>query len=587
MARARPGNRRPNAESYPRLDRAHSPSLRNWEKPPGPAAKTMTSDAVVDMGWGRLIFGHTFTDQKQIVDLLCEEGPQQRDIAFYLRDPHVILSMAPQQLFLDPSHTYRLWSSHYRQTGPPPQGLRVRRIETRQDAEEIRRIYAARHMVKPTVDFILDKNTQRLRTYLVAESVPDGSIVGAVTGVDHVKAFNDPENGASLWCLAVDPQCQVPGAGNGLVRHLVEHYFARSRQYVDLSVMHDNTEAIGLYESLGFRRVPVFCVKRKNPINEPLFIAPAPDEALNPYAQIIIAEARRRGIHANVLDAEGGYFRLTMGGRSIVCRESLSELTTAIAMSRCDDKQATRRVLIDAGLNVPDQQAAGDGEANRAFLQRHGQIVVKPRRGEQGAGITVGVRTDEELDEAVAYAQQVCDQVVLEQFCEGEDLRVIVIDFRVVAAAVRRPPVITGTGKHTVEQLIEKYNRRRAAATGGESQIPIDSHTRRCVADAGYQLSDIPEYDTTIRLRKAANLHTGGTIHDVTDALHPALAEAAVEAARAIDIPVTGLDFLTPHVDGSAYVIIEANERPGLANHEPAPTAERFIDLLFPHSRAV
>jgi hypothetical protein len=31
-------------------------------------------------------------------------------------------------------------------------------------------------------------------------------------------------------------------------------------------------------------------------------------------------------------------------------------------------------------------------------------------------------------------------------------------------------------------------------------------------------------------------------------------------------------------------VSIEANERPGLANHEPQPTAERFIDLLFPLS---
>jgi hypothetical protein len=30
------------------------------------------------------------------------------------------------------------------------------------------------------------------------------------------------------------------------------------------------------------------------------------------------------------------------------------------------------------------------------------------------------------------------------------------------------------------------------------------------------------------------------------------------------------------------YVIIEANERAGLANHEPQPTAERFVDLLFP-----
>ena len=32
------------------------------------------------------------------------------------------------------------------------------------------------------------------------------------------------------------------------------------------------------------------------------------------------------------------------------------------------------------------------------------------------------------------------------------------------------------------------------------------------------------------------------------------------------------------------YVIIEANERVGLANHEPQPTAQRFIDFLFPES---
>jgi len=40
-------------------------------------------------------------------------------------------------------------------------------------------------------------------------------------------------------------------------------------------------------------------------------------------------------------------------------------------------------------------------------------------------------------------------------------------------------------------------------------------------------------------------------------------------------------------VTGSEYVIIEANERPGLANHQPQPTAEKFVDFLFPHSRIV
>ena len=85
---------------------------------------------------------------------------------------------------------------------------------------------------------------------------------------------------------------------------------------------------------MGFQRIPAFCIKLKNPINEPLFTGLTTDSALNPYAQIIVDEALRRGIAVNVDDAENGFFELTFGGRQIACRESLSELTTAVAMSR-------------------------------------------------------------------------------------------------------------------------------------------------------------------------------------------------------------------------------------------------------------
>ena len=89
-----------------------------------------------------------------------------------------------------------------------------------------------------------------------------------------------------------------------------------------------------------------------------------------------------------------------------------------------------------------------------------------------------------------------------------------------------------------------------------------------------------------MRVRKTANLHTGGTIHDVTARLHPALAEAARRAAEALEIPVVGLDLMVPDVEQPDHVFIEANERPGLANHEPQPTAQRFVDLLFPQTAA-
>jgi GNAT-family acetyltransferase (TIGR03103 family) len=253
-------------------------------------------------------------------------------------------------------------------------------------------------------------------------------------------------------------------------------------------------------------------------------------------------------------------------------------------MSRCDDKATTHRVLRQAGLRVPAQIRAEKDQQALAFLEKHGSVVVKPARGEQGAGISVDVRDADSLRSAMDEARGVCNTIILEEFASGDDLRIVVIGEEVVAAAVRKPAQVIGNGTDTVKTLIEKQSRRRGAATGGESSIPVDRETLRCVAEAGYTLDSVLAENEQLPVRKTANLHTGGTIHDVTDRLHPTLRKAAIDAARAIDIPVTGLDFIVPAVDGPDYVIIEANERPGLANHEPRPTAERFIDLLFPQT---
>ncbi|MCF7983538.1 MAG: N-acetylglutaminylglutamine synthetase [Thiohalocapsa sp.] len=566
-----------------RLKRRRGASLTNWD----PAVRHRDDgqpETVVDCGWGRLIFGQTFHDLEKLARCLQDERPGKRDVALYLRDPHVVLSYAPQDLFLDPSHTFRLWLERYQYSHRRPKGFLVRMLNSQADADAVHRLYASRRMVPPSAEFIWEHRASRVVQCWVAEDEQDGAILGAVNGVDHVEAFGDSEGGASLWALAVDAQAPYPGIGEALVRQVCEFYQARGRAFLDLSVMHDNRNAIRLYEKLGFERVPVFALKNKNAFNEPLFIGKTPEANLNPYATIIVNEARRRGIGVEVIDAEGGYFALSLGGRRIVCRESLSELTTAVAMSRCDDKVVTQRLIRRAGLCVPDQAQYQALDQAEAFLTNHKRIVVKPARGEQGAGISVDIRDPKDLEKAVKNAQRICETVILEQFCTGDDLRVIVIDFNVVAAAIRKPAHVVGTGRHTINELIQIQSRRRRAATGGESSIPMDDETERCVRLAGYGMEDmLPEGDTLI-VRKTANLHTGGTIHDVTADLSPELAEAARQAARALDIPVTGLDFLVPDVKGSEYVIIEANERPGLANHEPQPTAERFVDLLFPQT---
>lgn len=537
-------------------------------------------------GWGRLLIGHTYPDPAALANELLNEKPGERDIALYVAAPQQVLAQSPQQLFLDPSDTLRLWFSDYRPSQRVFRGFRIRRAQNQADWDAINNLYIARGML-PIDPTLLTPRHQGGPVYWIAEDESSNAVIGSVMGLNHQKAFNDPENGSSLWCLAVDPQCTRPGVGEVLVRHLIEHFQSRGLAYLDLSVLHDNQQAKNLYGKLGFRNLPTFAIKRKNGINEKLFLGPGPQAEFNPYARIIVEEAHRRGIEVQVDDAQAGLFTLIHGGRRIRCRESLSDLTTAVSMTLCQDKRLTNKVLKAAGLQLPVQQLAGNGDDNLAFLDEHQRIVVKPVDGEQGQGVAVDLRTIEDVQAAVERARQFDSRVLLESFHEGFDLRIVVIGFDVVAAAIRRPAEIMGDGRHTVGQLIEAQSRRRAAATSGESKIPMDDETRRTVEDAGFSFDSVLPSGQRLAVRRTANLHTGGCLEDVTAILHPVLKDAAIRAARALDIPVVGLDLMVPAADQPEYVFIEANERCGLANHEPQPTAERFVDLLFPHSLPV
>src|SRR5690242_13414011 len=490
----------------------------------------MESDVVLDLGWGRLVFGHTFGDLRGVLAALRAEETGRRDICIYPRDPQVLIGLAPDELFLDPSLTLRLDLHRYRPRPDLIRGVFVRTVTSAAEMNRINDIYAQNGMVLADAVTMWANHRTRAFTYLVAEDRHTGRVVGTVTGVDHELAFGDPEGGTSLWCLAVDGQDAPPGTGEALVRVLAERYAARGRAYLDLSVLHDNTAAIALYRKLGFTRTAAVCVKRKNPINTPLFSAPPPGlDDVNPYARIIAEEALRRGIRVEVTDAEWGELRLSMGGPSVLTRAPLRQAAppTAHGARRCAGapRRGRRRRRPRRGPAAPDRLRRGRGQTGprRAGQGHHGGC---PRRRGPGAG---GHPRGDLLPGGAGRGAG-------------------------------------GRGRPAGRRHRPPGGRRRGAPPGrGGRGRPADR--RRA------HRADHPPAGRRLRVRRTANLHTGGTIDDVTDRLHPAIAEAAVRASRAIGIPVTGLDFLVPDVAGPEHVFIEANERPGLANHEPQPTA--------------
>src|SRR5689334_23573204 len=67
----------------------------------------MADDVVLELGWGRLIFGQTFADPERLAEVLKQERSGRHDICIYARESHVLVARSPAELFIDPSHTYR------------------------------------------------------------------------------------------------------------------------------------------------------------------------------------------------------------------------------------------------------------------------------------------------------------------------------------------------------------------------------------------------------------------------------------------------------------------------------------------------
>ena len=154
-----------------RLKRQQAPSVRHQaDIDASPEGRSLPENVTLDCGWGDLIIAHTFRTAREVARALAQETHGRRDIAFYVRDPHVLLAQAPQNLFLDPSHTFRLWLSSYKPDGHRRHGFGVRLLRTRADAAGINKVYETRQMVPVDPCFIWKQRTSRKLTYIVASA---------------------------------------------------------------------------------------------------------------------------------------------------------------------------------------------------------------------------------------------------------------------------------------------------------------------------------------------------------------------------------------------------------------------------------
>ncbi|MDP2195491.1 MAG: cyanophycin synthetase [Rhodocyclaceae bacterium] len=298
------------------------------------------------------------------------------------------------------------------------------------------------------------------------------------------------------------------------------------------------------------------------------------DERLGPSTGSIVNAALARGIPCRRLTS-GSLVQMGWGSKQRRIQAAEIDSTSAIAEAIAQDKDLTKQLLHAAGVPVPIGRIVNDAsEAWRVANEIGLPVVVKPKDGNQGKGITVNVSSKDQIEIAFVAARAVRDDVMVERFITGHDFRLLVVGDKLVAAARRDPPQVIGDGQHTVRELVDIVNsdpRRGVGHATSLTKIRFDDIARACLAVQGYSAESTPPKGARVVLRNNANLSTGGSATDVTDDVHPDVAACAVTAAKMIGLDICGVDFVCENISRSLEDqgggIVEANAAPGLRMH--------------------
>jgi cyanophycin synthetase len=316
---------------------------------------------------------------------------------------------------------------------------------------------------------------------------------------------------------------------------------------------------------------------------------------LGPSTAAIVRAAHARGIPTRRLNRDS-FVQLGHAAHAHRIVASETDQTSAIAEQVAQDKDLTRSLLRAIGIPSPEGRPVEDAEdAWRAAEELGLPVVVKPRYGNHGRGVSTNLRTKEQVLAAYENSRAESSYVLVERYLEGADYRLLVIGGRLVAASLREPAQVRGDGRSTIRQLVEEVNRDPRRGEGHAnvlSKIQLDTIALSVLEEQGYSPESVPADGERVLLRRIGNLSTGGTAEDVTDRVHPQVAARAIDAAAVVGLDVAGVDVVATDISQPLETqgggIVEVNAGPGLRMHlepssgQPRPVGQAIVDQLFP-----
>lgn len=320
------------------------------------------------------------------------------------------------------------------------------------------------------------------------------------------------------------------------------------------------------------------------------------EEGIGPSTKAICDAANDVGLPI-ISIGNGNLYQIGYGKAGKRFSATIGSNTKGIAIDIACDKMLTKELLDIQNLPVAKGEKVFSTLQLLEVVNRIGYpVVLKPQCGSKGTGVFVNINNEKELLRAYAELIKECKEVMIEEYKEGNDYRVMLVDYKVVAVSLRKPPFITGDGVRNIRDLIDAMNANPLRGEGHEkplTKVKIDEELVNRLEKLGYSLNSILEYGEKLILRGNANLSTGGSAEDYTDLICKENIEICERAAKAIGLDICGIDICTKSIAEPLYdtdgIILEVNAAPGIRMHHfPTVGKERnvgkkILDNMFKH----
>lgn len=312
---------------------------------------------------------------------------------------------------------------------------------------------------------------------------------------------------------------------------------------------------------------------------------------LGPSTMAIVEAARQRNIPFRRLNT-GSLVQLGYGTKQRRIWTAETDQTSAIAESIAQDKELTKSLLRAAGVPVPaGRRVHSPEDAWAAAQELNCPVVVKPVDANHGRAVFMDLTDRAQIMAAYEVALKEGSGVLVEQFARGNEHRLLVIGGQLVAAARGEAAYIVGDGQHTIAELIDlQVNsdpRRGETEDCPLNPVLLDAMTLTELQRQGHGPQDVLRQGERLLVRRNDNLS-----EDVTDLVHPSIAQHAICAARVVGLDIAGLDLVVEDVskplEEQQGAFVEVNAGPGLLPHlrpvkgKPRPVGEAIVRTLFP-----